>query len=323
MGMNVEDVRNARGRIRGRVHETPVLSARRIGEAAGVALALKCESFQKTGSFKARGALNAIEQLAPEDRAKGVITISAGNHAQALAWAASAAGVKATVVMPASAPALKVAASRAYGAEVIQHGSSTVEAFEFTRKLQRERGLAMVHPFDDPPVAAGAGTVALEILEQMDSPPDVVIVPIGGGGLISGIAVVMRALAPATRIIGVEPAGAAVMRKSLDAGHPERLDRVDTIADGLSAPMAGELTYPIVRDMVDDVVIVTDDDIRAAMRDLMQSAKLIAEPAGAAGIAALQTGNAGIRRGQSVCVVISGGNLDLSRIAEVAGAKIQ
>jgi threonine dehydratase len=249
-----------------------------------------------------------------------VITISAGNHAQALAWAASSAGVKATVVMPASAPALKVAASRGYGAEVIQHGSSTVEAFEFTRRLQQERGLTMVHPFDDPPVAAGAGTVALEILEQMAVPPDVLVVPIGGGGLISGIAVVMRALSPKTRIVGVEPVGASVMRKSLDAGRVERLDRVDTIADGLSAPMAGALTYPIVRDMVDDVVTVTDDDIRAAMRDLMQSAKLIAEPAGAAGIAALQRGKTGAKHGQSVCVVISGGNVDLSRIAEVAGA---
>jgi threonine ammonia-lyase medium form len=318
--MNLEDVRNARARIAGRIHQTPLLSARRLGESAGVALTLKCESFQKTGSFKARGALNAIEQLSPADRAKGVITISAGNHAQALAWAASAAGVRATVVMPASAPALKVAASRGYGAEVIQHGSSTVEAFEFTRRLQKERGLTMVHPFDDPPVAAGAGTVALEILEQDSRPIDVLVVPIGGGGLISGIAVVMRAMSPKTRIIGVEPVGAAVMRKSLDAGRPERLDRVDTIADGLSAPMAGELTYPIVRDMVDDVVIVSDDDIRSAMRDLMQSAKLIAEPAGAAGIAALRTGKLTTRQGQSVCVVISGGNVDLSRIAEVATA---
>jgi threonine dehydratase len=258
--------------------------------------------------------------LEPAQRARGVITVSAGNHAQALAYAAAIAGVKATVVMPAKASPLKVAASRGYGAEVVLHGASSIEAFAHARRLEKERGLVFVHPFDDPGVIAGAGTVGLELVDDDRAEMEIVVVAIGGGGLISGIASALRARSPKTRIVGVEPEGAATLRKSLDAGRPMRLDTIDTIADGLTAPMAGEVTFPIVRDLVDDVVLVSDDEIRAAMRDLLSSAKLVAEPAGAAALAAVTAGRIGAQPGSRnrVVAVISGGNIDLTRLAEIA-----
>lgn len=316
--ITIDEITAARDRIAGHVRRTPLMSATRLGEKTGVELSLKCESFQKTGSFKVRGALNAVLLLDKEQRARGVITVSAGNHAQALAWAAAIGGVKATVVMPAKASPLKVAASRGYGADVILHGSSSIEAFARAHELEKERGLVFVHPFDDAAVAAGAGTVGLELVDDDHAEMDIVVVSIGGGGLISGIASALRARAPDARIVGVEPEGAAAMRKSLDAGHPIRLDRIDTIADGLTAPMAGEMTFPIVRDLVDDVVLVTDVEIRAGVRDLLSSAKLVAEPAGAAALAAVTTGRIGAKRGSRVVAVVSGGNIDLTRLAEIA-----
>lgn len=312
----VVDVQAARERITGRVHHTPMLSASRIGAPHGIELTLKCESLQKTGSFKARGALNALLAMDEDARKRGVITVSAGNHAQALAWAAAATGVKATVVMFEKAPRQKVEASRGYGAEVVLHGATSIESFAHARALEQERGLVFVHPFDDIAVAAGAGTVAFEILEATEA--DVIVVPIGGGGLISGIATVARTRSPRTRIVGVEPVGAAVIRKSLDAGSPQRLDRIDTIADGLTAPMAGDFTFPTIQKLVHDVVLVTDDEIRAAMREVLVYAKLVAEPAAAAAIAAVMTGRVGAKKGDRVVAVLSGGNVDLSRLAEVA-----
>lgn len=317
--LTLQDVLDARDRIAGKIHHTPLMPVGRIGAAAGVSLSLKCESFQKTGSFKVRGAINALLQLDDASRKRGVITVSAGNHAQAVAYASAITGVTATVVMPMTAPRLKVEASRGYGAEVVQFGASSIETFAHARKLEGERGLIFIHPFDDVPVAAGAGTVGLEILEDSD-PVDVLVASIGGGGLISGIASAVRARSARTRIVGVEPVGAAVIRKSLDAGKPLRLDRIDTIADGLSAPMAGELTFPIIQRLVDDVVLVTDDEIRAAMRDLLAYAKLVSEPAGAAAIAAVTTGKVGAKQGDRVVAVLSGGNVDLTRLAEIAAA---
>jgi threonine dehydratase len=318
--ISLDDVLAARQRIAPHIRQTPLMSASRLGDPARVALWLKCESFQKTGSFKVRGALNAILNMDPSRRSRGVITVSAGNHAQAVAYAAAMAGVSSTVVMPLQASKLKIAASRGYGAEVVLHGSSSIEAFAYARVLERERGLVFLHPFDDLDVAAGAGTVGLEIVEQAREPVDVLVVSIGGGGLIAGVAAAVKALSPRTRIVGVEPVGAAAMRKSLDAGHPVRLDHIDTIADGLSAPMAGELTYPAVRALVDDVVLVDDDAIRQAVRDLMSLAKLVVEPAGAAAVAAIAGGEVGAAARARVVALISGGNVDLSRYAEIIGA---
>jgi threonine dehydratase len=278
---------------------------------------LKCESLQKTGSFKVRGALNALLSMDEASKQRGVITVSAGNHAQAVAYASTLTGVKSTVVMFETAPRTKVEASRGYGAEVVLHGASGIESFKRAHEIEKERDLTFVHPFDNLEVAAGAGTVGLEILEDAGK-VDVVVASVGGGGLLSGVAAAVRAKSPHTRIVGVEPIGASAMRKSLDAGKPVKLDRIETIADGLSAPMAGELTYPAIRDLVDDVVLVSDDEILDAMREIMTSAKLIAEPAAAAAVAAVMQGRVGAKRGDRVVAVLSGGNVDLTRIAEVA-----
>lgn len=305
-------ISSARERISHHLHVTPVTTARLLGEEVGIKLLLKCENLQKTGSFKTRGALNKICTLDESARRRGVVTVSAGNHAQALAWAARVSGVVATVVMPAAASQAKADASAGYGAEVIRHGT-TFEAFDRAQALAAERKLVFVHPFDDEEVMAGAGTTALEILEQA-SDIDTVVVPIGGGGLIGGIAAAIKQLRPSVRVYGVEPRGAAAMRASLDAGHAVRLQAVDTIADGLAAPMAGTLTYEMVRRYVDDVVLVNDDEIASAVRALLARTKLLAEPAGAAGVAAILGRKLPLRAGERVVAVLSGGNVDLGTL---------
>lgn len=314
--LTIERIRAARERIAGRLHRTPALSASRIGADANVSLVLKCEALQKTGSFKPRGVLNRLADLDADGRERGVIGVSAGNHAQALAWGAAAAGVRCTVVMPATAARSKVEASRGYGAEVVLHGATAGEAFARANELAAERGSVFVHPFDDELVMAGAGTVGLEIAEQVPD-ADVVVVPVGGGGLIGGIAVAIRALLPSARIVGVEPTGAAAMRLSLDEGRPARLANASSIADGLAPPMAGALAFEIVRRLVDDVVLVSDDEIRAAMRRILTEAKLLAEGAGAAATAAVLSRRLPLRPGCRVVSVVSGGNLDASVLASV------
>ncbi|HEX9484265.1 MAG TPA: pyridoxal-phosphate dependent enzyme, partial [Gemmatimonadaceae bacterium] len=231
----------------------------------------------------------------------------------ALAWGARTAGVKCTVVMPATASQTKVAATRGYGAEVILHGTGT-EALAKAHEMSEQQGLTLVHPFDDDRIIAGTGTIALEILDEWKGAPDVVVVPIGGGGLISGIALAIKELAPATRVIGVEPTGADVMRQSLDAGHPTSMKSTNTIADGLAAPMAGVRNFEIVKRYVDDVVLVSDDEIAEAMRMLLLRGKLLAEPAGAAAAAALVTRRFPVKSSDSVVVLVSGGNVDTERI---------
>lgn len=308
----LEQISSARDRIAHQLHVTPVTRASRLGNEAGVALFLKCENLQKTGSFKPRGALNKLSRLDESARRRGVVTVSAGNHAQAVAWAAAVAGVRATVVMPATASQAKADASAGYGAEVIRHGTA-FDAFERAQSLAAERDLVFVHPFDDDEIMAGAGTTGLEILDQS---PEVtaVVVPIGGGGLIGGVASAIKQRRPEVRVYGVEPVGAAAMRASLDSGHAVRLSAVNTIADGLAAPMAGTLTYDIVRRFVDDVVLVTDDEIANAVRRLMTFTKLLAEPAGAAGVAAILARKLPLKPGERVVAIVSGGNVDLEKL---------
>ncbi len=307
-----DDVTAARHRIQPHIHQTPVISSTRLGNrAGGVHLALKCESMQRTGSFKARGALNAMMQLSHADKAKGVVTVSAGNHAQALAWAAGMVGSECIAVMPEGASRSKIEATEGYGGRVELVGGEKARAFERAQQIASE-GRVMVHPFEDPRVAAGQGTVGLELLEQC---PDMqlLVVPIGGGGLISGVATAIKSENPHVRIIGVEPEGAATMRKSLDAGSPQQIS-VETVADGLAAPMVGAMTLEATRRYVDDVILVTDEEILAAMRDLLVFAKLVVEPAAAAGIAALMTGKVKADRGSSVVAILSGGNVDVARL---------
>lgn len=315
---SAERLQAAAAGLRPALHHTPLLSSRTLTDRVGRPVYLKCESLQKTGSFKVRGALNRIRRLTAEERARGVVTISAGNHAQAVAWAAAAAEVASTVVMPEHASATKVRASRGYGAEVILHGDASA-AFRKAFVLAEERGLVFVHPFDDPWVVEGHASCMLEILEDL---PDVrtVVVPVGGGGLISGIAVAADARSPGVDVWGVEPRGAAAMHDSLEAGRPVHLDAVSTVADGLAAPMAGALNYALVRDHTRGVVQVDDDEIVGAMRLLLERTKLLVEPAGAAGVAALLAGRIPAGEGP-VVVVLSGGNVDLALLARLLEAE--
>ena len=313
--LTFDDIQSARRSIVGKIHLTPVFTSTAIGREIDAAVYLKAELFQKTGSFKPRGALNKTQKLTLEQKAKGLITISAGNHAQGLAYAAAAYGVACRVVMPESASPTKVRAAQGYGATVVLHGN-VGQAFDYMFTLQKERDLTFVHPFDDPDVMAGQGTIGLEIVEQIPE-FDVVVVGVGGGGLISGISTAIKHLRPHVKIYGVEPAGAAKMRRSLDEGRAVRLDRVETIADGLAPPMAGQHTYPIVKALVDDVVTVTDDEIAIGMKILMSRCKLMAEPAGAAAVGALLSGAVRLPPGSKVVAVVSGGNVDLDELKKL------
>jgi len=306
-----DDITAARERIRPHIHETPLLSSTRLGNAAGgVRLLLKCESMQRTGSFKARGALNAMMQLSHAERARGVVTVSAGNHAQALAWACAVVGAECITVMPEGASKTKIEATEGYGGKV-ELAPGKQAAFDRANEIAKA-GRVMVHPFEDPRVAAGQGTAALELLEQAKD-LNTVVVPIGGGGLISGVAVAIKESRPDVRVIGVEPEGAAAMRKSLDAGSPQSVTP-DTVADGLAAPMVGALNLDIAKRYVDDVVIVSDAEILSALSAMMTYAKLVVEPAAAAGYAALQSGKIASEKGACVAVIVSGGNVDMQRL---------
>ncbi|HSA54137.1 MAG TPA: threonine/serine dehydratase [Gemmatimonadaceae bacterium] len=306
----LDRVRQAAQAFAGRLHRTPTVPSRHLSHVAGANVLLKLELFQKTGSFKPRGVLTALDALPEAERRKGVITLSAGNHAQAVAWAASASGIRSTVVMPAHAVRFKVEATREYGGEVILTHDDLLAT---TLEIQKRRGLTLVHPFDHPDIIAGQGTVALELLEDVPA-VDAVLVGCGGGGLLAGVATVVKALRPAAKVYGVEPSGAPGMRQSLDRGAPVRLDRVDTIADGLAAPFIGALTFAHARALVDDVFVVEDAEIVTAMKTLMQRIKVLAEPAGAAALAPLLAGRVPLHAGATVAVVVSGGNVDLDRL---------
>lgn len=304
------DLRAARERIAGRVHRTPVIGSAHLGERTGTRLLLKLELFQKTGSFKVRGVLNRLQALTPEERARGVVTLSAGNHAQALAWAAAAEGIPATVVMPAGAVRSKIEATRGYGGEVVLTEGDLLAA---CLAVQEERGLTLVHPFDDPLVIAGAGTVGMEILEDVPE-ADVVIAGVGGGGLISGVAAAVKAARPQARVIGVEPVGAAGMTRSLERGEPARLERLDTVADGLAAPFAGRHNLAHVQALVDGMLLVEDREIVEAMKVVLERCKVLPEPAAAAPVAALLSGRLDLPPGATVVCVLSGGNVDAERL---------
>ena len=307
MLLELDDVERARARIEGRVHITPTFSSLTVGEELGLRLHLKAELFQKTGSFKPRGVFNKLLSMDPADLSRGLVSLSAGNHAAALAYGATAVGAQATIVMPATAVPSKVAATRRYGGEVVQTDGSLLDA---CLALQRERDLTLVHPFDDLAVMAGQGTVGLELLEQVPA-VETVVVPVGGGGLISGIAAAVKPQRPSVRVVGVEPEGADAMSRSLKQGAPVHLDRIDTIADGLAPPFAGEHTFRHVQRFVDEMVRVTEGEILDALRVLIQRCKLAAEPSGAAALAALLSGKIAPTAGSTVACVISGGNLAL------------
>jgi threonine dehydratase len=312
----LDDIRAAAARLAGRIHRTPLVSSRTLGEMAGVRLCLKCENLQKTGSFKARGALNKVLSLTPEERARGLVTVSAGNHAAAVAWAARTAGASAVVVMPADAPRSKIDAVRTYGAEIVFHADRPT-LFEKLEEIRTARGLTFVHPFDDPVLLAGPATAGLEIVEDL---PDVelVVVPVGGGGLLGGVASAIKSLRPSARVVAVELAEGPGLGPALAAGRPVPVTRPATLADGMTPPFVGALPLAIAREAVDEIAVVSEEEIAEGMRLLLTRTKLVAEGAGAAATAALVAGRVRAPGGTRTVAIVSGGNVDLDKIGALA-----
>jgi threonine dehydratase len=303
----------ARETLAGYLHRTPTATSTYLGGQLDLNLYFKLELLQKTGSFKPRGVLNRMQHLSADEKARGVITLSAGNAAQAVAWAAKQAGVAATVVMPAGAVQSKVEATRGYGGEVIQTAKSLLDT---CLTIQRERNLTLVHPFDDLHLIAGHGTAGLELLEDVPH-VDVVIVGVGGGGLISGVAAALKSQRPSVKVIGVEPEGASAMTQSLAKGEPVHLSSVNTIADGLAAPFAGQYTLAHVQAYVDEVVLVSDEAISEALGLILERCKVLAEPAAASTLAALWSGAIKLTPGSTVVCILSGGNIDRATLKQL------
>jgi len=307
------DVQAAAGRLRGRAHRTPVLRSATADARTGASLFFKCENFQRMGAFKFRGAFNAIAQLSPEQRSAGVIAFSSGNHAQAIALAARELGVHATIVMPADAPAAKLDATRAYGGEIVVYDRFAEDREALTRRLALERGLALIPPYDHADVIAGQGTAALELFEEVGA-LDALFVCLGGGGLLSGCALAAAALAPACALYGVEPEAGDDARQSLRAGRIVTIAVPKTIADGAMTTHLGELTFPIIRRHVRDILAVSDEALIEAMRFFAGRMKMVVEPTGCLAAAGAFAA-APQWRGRRVGVIVSGGNVDLAAYA--------
>lgn len=314
--IELDHIENAARSLQGRVHRTPVFSSHALGARAGLALHLKCECFQKTGSFKPRGALNKILSLSAAERQRGVITVSAGNHAQAVAWASREVGASCAVVMPTDAPRSKIDAVRGYGGEVILHDDRAA-LFDKLEEERDRRGCVFIHPFDDAAVLAGAGTAGLEIMQDIED-ADVVVVPVGGGGLLAGVASAVKAMRPAARIVAVELAAGPGLGPALEAGEPVTVSRpADTLADGMTPPFVGRLPFEVAQEAVDLIVTVTEAEIIEAMMLLMTRAKLYVEGSGAAATAAVLNGKIEARKGETVVAIVSGGNIDPGRLRGV------
>jgi threo-3-hydroxy-L-aspartate ammonia-lyase len=313
--VSFEDVVAASRRIAGHAHRTPVLRSRTADQRAIAEVFFKCENFQRVGAFKFRGAFNALSQFDPAQRRAGVVSFSSGNHAQAIALAAQLLGTPATIVMPRDAPALKVSATRGYGAEIVLYDRYTEDREAIGRELAEKRGLTLIPPYDHPHVIAGQGTAALELFEET-GPLDALFVCLGGGGLLSGSSIVARNVSPTCKIYGAEPAAGNDGSQSLRAGHIIQIDTPQTIADGAQNQRLGQLTFPIIQRLVDDIIEVSDAELVDSMRFFAERMKMIVEPTGCLGFAAAQKRRTGSRIG----VIVSGGNVDLTRFAELLGA---
>ena len=316
MSLNLSDIRVARDRIGDGVVATPVLPALALRERLPCALHLKLESFQRTGSFKDRGALNRLLDLTPEERARGVVTASAGNHAQAVAYHGSRLGVPVEVVMPEHTPLVKVANTRAFGAGIRFHGATLSDAMGEARRLEAAERRVLVHPYDDERVIAGQGTIGLELLEQLPG-LTAVVVPVGGGGLIAGIALAIREQRPDVRIYGVEASAAASALASRRAGHVVPIETTETIADGIAVKRVGDLTHPLLERYVDDIVAVGEPQIAAAVHLLLERQKVLAEGAAAAPLAAILAGQLPLGPGDVVATIVSGGNIDVNLVERI------
>ena len=309
------DVVAAHERIAGVVHRTPILTSRTVDEAVNARVFFKCENFQRAGAFKLRGAYNALVQLSPEQKAAGVVAFSSGNHAQAVALAAKLLGIKSVMVMPSDAPASKMAATRDYGAEIVLYDRYLEDREELAHRLSDQHGLTLIPPFDHPHVMAGQGTTAKELFEDTEG-LNVVLVPLGGGGLLSGCAVAARALNPKCAVIGVEPEVGNDGERSFKTGAIVHINVPETIADGAQTQHLGRHTFPVIRELVDDVITVSDADLVATMRFFASRMKLVVEPTGCLGAAAVIQKRIDVT-GKNVGVVISGGNVDMIRFAEL------
>ena len=308
-------IKEAAETIKGSVKRTQIIECPTMEKLTGNKVFFKLENLQKTGSFKVRGALNKIMHLTDEEKARGVIASSAGNHAQGVALGATNLGIKSTIVMPGTAPLSKVVATRNYGAEVVQVGTVYDDAYKKACEIQAETGATFLHPFDDPYVIAGQGTIGMEIIEDLEN-VDMVIVPIGGGGIASGIAKAVKSLKPSVKMVGVEAENAASMLEAVKQGCPCTIKTSPTIADGIAVARAGQLTCEMIRDYVDEIVTVSEDDIARAILFLMEKGKVVAEGAGATPVAALLAGKIQ-EKGQNICCVISGGNSDINMIERI------
>ena len=313
--VTLASIQAARARIGEAIHISPCHLSHSLSSQTGLPLHLKLENLQRTGSFKERGALNKLLTLSEVERKRGVIAASAGNHAQGVAFHASARGIRAQIVMPLATPLVKVAATRGYGAEVVLHGANYDEAYEEAIRRRLEEGLTFIHPFDDAEVIAGQGTIGLELLEQV---PDIeaVVVPIGGGGLISGVACALKESNPRIRVVGVEPEKLPSMLRAREAGSPITIAAEATIADGIAVRRAGDLTLPLVSRYVDEIVTVDDEEIASAILTLLEQEKTLAEGAGAAALAAVVQAKTNLRHRRTV-VLICGGNIDVSLLAKI------
>jgi threonine dehydratase len=316
--ISLADVRQAADRLRGIANRTPVVTSRTVDALVGAQVFFKCENLQRGGAFKFRGAYNRLAALTAEERSRGVVAFSSGNHAQGVALAARELGVPATVVMPTDAPALKLAATRGYGAEVVKYDRLTEDREDIARRLAQERGLTLVPPYDHPLIMAGQGTAALELIEEVGS-LDWLLAPVGGGGLLSGSVIAATGLLPAINVVGVETETSNDWVLSLAAGQPVHIAPPETIADGMRTQQPGALTFPIVQKLAHQVTTVTDDEVKEAMRFLLLRMKLLVEPTGAVPFALLLSGRLDVR-GQRVGIILSGGNADPALVAEVLGS---
>ncbi|MDL2319032.1 threonine/serine dehydratase [Eubacteriales bacterium OttesenSCG-928-A19] len=309
LAITLDDIRQASERIAPYVYRTPLLRAEKLDAVLGCTAYLKPECLQRTGSFKIRGATNKILTMTDEERARGIIASSSGNHAQGVAFAARMLGIKATIVLPTNAPQVKVDGTRALGAEVVQHGYGSIERYKKLYEIVDEKGYAVVHSYNDPMLMAGQGTVGYEIMQDI-ADADTVIVPLGGGGLMAGVAVAVKETNPRARVIGAEPAAIPRYSASRAAGEPVEVEMKPTVADGLMISVTGSNTYPIIEKYVDELVTVEDDDIIRAIREIVFGGKVLVEPSAAIGVAAVLSGGVKVRPEEKVVFVLSGGNVD-------------
>ncbi len=314
--VTLADVQAALGRIRDRIYLSPCARSETLSRLTGTDAWLKLENLQMTGAYKERGALNKLLLMPPADRERGLIAASAGNHAQAVAYHAGRLGLTATIVMPEATPIMKVANTRAHGARVVLQGANYDEAYAEARRLEQVERLTFIHPFDDPDVIAGQGTIALEVLAQ-EPEIDAIVVPVGGGGLVSGIAAAAKELRPKVKVIGVETELLPCMLQAVEAGHPVTLEPANTIADGIAVKRAGDLTFEHVRRYVDEIVTVSEEEIASAILYLLEREKTVVEGAGAVGVAALMQRKIRGLEGKRVVAIVSGGNIDVNLVARV------